>query len=281
MSLYDLCFGAALLAVLLPLHALGQRLVSGATVRADLAKGNAARALLQVGHLLGIFLIASSVVAGSTEGDVLLADARNVALYGAAALALHTLGSAVGVRLLLRSRLPAEIARGNVAAGLAGAAHSLSTAILISRNVAGTDLSTLGVAAVFFVLAQVTLYALSGLFRMVTSYDDSEEILGENVAAALSYSGAMIAVAMIVGHGLDGEFAGWVPSLLGTAAVAAWCLVLYPVRQLFLQWILLGMGLSLRAGPLDAGIARDRSVALGALEACTYVAVALMITRLT
>ena len=66
---------------------------------------------------------------------------------------------------------------------------------------------------VFFLIAQVTLHLLVILFRTLTLYAEDEEIMGENVAAALSYAGAMLAVAIIVGHAAEGTFEGWGASL--------------------------------------------------------------------
>jgi hypothetical protein len=55
---------------------------------------------------------------------------------------------------------------------------------------------------------------------------------------------------------------------------------LYPVRQIFVQVLLLRAPLSLRGGPIDLGISVDRNAGIAALEAVTYVATALSITRL-
>ena len=145
---------------------------------------------------------------------------------------------------------------------------------------AGSDLRSLGISLVFFVLGQITLHVVVSLFRALTTYDDEEQIAGENLAAALSYAGLAIAVAIIVARATEGDFGGWAVSLRGYGGVLLGILALYPVRQLFVQMLLLRAPLSLRGGPLDEGIAVQRSEAIGALEAATYVATALSIARL-
>ena len=55
---------------------------------------------------------------------------------------------------------------------------------------------------------------------------------------------------------------------------------IFPVRQVFVQMLLLRSPLKLRGGPIDQGIAVDRSEGIAALEAVTFVATALSITRL-
>jgi uncharacterized membrane protein YjfL (UPF0719 family) len=132
----------------------------------------------------------------------------------------------------------------------------------------------------FFVLAQVTLHAFMMLFRALTTYDDAEQIQGENFAAALSYGGIAIAIAVIIARALDGEFETWSVSLKGYAAVLAFLFALYPVRQLLVQSLLLGAPLSLRGGRLDQGIAGERNDGMAAMEAATYVATSIAIAQL-
>ena len=89
-----------------------------------------------------------------------------------------------------------------------------------------------------------------------------------------------IAVAIIVGTALDGDFVSWESSLKGFGTILALALVLYPVRQLFVQSLLLGAPIALRGGRLDTGIGGDRNEGMGALEAVSYIATALSVARL-
>ncbi|KFA87633.1 DUF350 domain-containing protein [Archangium violaceum] len=279
--LYLPAFGAITTVVLLLLLRAGQRLLSPAhTVRSDMEEGHMAHALVQVGQVLGLFLISGSVVAGCVQGESLSHDVLWVSAYGLAALVLLEVFGHLGVRVLLRARLAAEVERGNIAAGLAAGSHYLATGILLSRSVSGTDLSTLGVVLVFVVIAQLTLHLFVMLFRTLTAYDDAEEILGENLAAALSYAGITVALSLIIGHAVEGTFEGWAASLRGYALALVFALALYPVRQLFVQTLLLGARFTLRGGRLDQGIAAERNLGMGVLEAVSYLAAAFLVTRL-
>jgi uncharacterized membrane protein YjfL (UPF0719 family) len=278
--LYRLAFALGATLVLLLLFQLGLRILSPKqTVKADLEQGNAARAMLHGGDVFGIFLIAANIATGSMEEKSWKADILWVTAFGVAALVLYLVTSRLGVRLLLKSRMNAEIEAGNIAAGIAGGAHSLATGIIVARAVAGSDLKTLGLSLVFFAIAQVTLHILVLLFRMLTKYDDSAEIQNGNVAAALSYAGLTIAVAVIVGQAVEGTFTGWGDSMLAYGKALSWGAGLYVVRQLIVQTILLG-SFSLRGGTLDTEIARDKNVGMGAIEAMAYVATALVILRI-
>ncbi|HEU4533760.1 MAG TPA: DUF350 domain-containing protein [Polyangiaceae bacterium] len=279
--LYLPAFGAVTALVLLVVFRAGQRVLTPShTLRADVDAGNVARSLLQVGHVLGIVLIAGSVVAGVVKGESVRDDALWTAAFGLSGLGLLSLTARVGVRLLLRARLPAEIERGNAAAGVAAAGHYVATAIVIARSFAGDGLGEFGLSLFFFGVAQATLHLFVMLFRALTTYDDGEEVLQENLAAALSYAGATVAIALLVGRAAEGEFVGWGASLRSYALTLASSLVLYPVRQLVVQGLLLGARPTLRGGRLDRGIAGERSVGVGALEAVSYLAAALLINRL-
>jgi uncharacterized membrane protein YjfL (UPF0719 family) len=273
--LYMVCFGAATTLVMLVLFLLGRR-----SLAADLTKGNSAQRLLGAGQVGAIFLIAANAVKTAVKGDDISSDAMWVASFAVVGVVLLAVTGHLGVRLLLSSRLPAEIERGNAAAGLAAGAHYVATGIITSHAMAGSDVRTLGISVVFFALGQVTLHVFVSLFRALTTYDDAEQIAGENVAAALSYAGAAIAIAIIIGRATEGDFAGWAPSLKGYAGVLASVVALYPIRQVFVQTLLLRAPLKLRGGPIDQGIAVERSDGIGALEAVMYVATALSITRL-
>lgn len=273
--LYMVCFGAATTLVMLVLLMLGRKPLAH-----DLTTGNAAERLLGVGQVTAIFLVAANAVKTAVKGEDIVRDIGWVAAFGIVGVVLIAVTGQLGVRLLLQSRLPVEIARGNVAAGLAAGAHYVATGIITSRAMAGSNLNELAISVAFFVIGQVTLHVFVSLFRALTTYDDAEQIAGENLAAALSYAGLAIGVAIIIARATEGDFTGWAASLRGYAGVIACVVALYPVRQVFVQMLLLRAPLRLRGGPLDEGIAVQRSAGIGVLEAVTYVATALAITRL-
>lgn len=273
--LYVICFGVVTTLVMLVLFILSRR-----SLATELTKGNSAQRLLGVGQVTAIFLVAANAVKSSVRGEDIAHDATWVAAFGVVGVLLIAVTGHIGVRLLLASRLPKEIERGNVAAGLAAGAHYVATGIITSHAMAGNDAHTLGISIVFFVIGQLTLHVFVSLFRALTTYDDAEQIAGENLAAALSYAGAAIAIAIIIGRATEGDFTTWKESLVGYAGVLACVVALYPVRQVFVQMLLLRAPLRLRGGPLDEGIAVNRSEGIGALEAVTYLATALSISRL-
>jgi len=246
----------------------------------DLVQGNQAARLLRVGQVMAVFMIVAAVVHGSVTGEAIAKDALWAAAFGTVGVVLMLASGHLGVRLIFQHQLRAEIARGNVAAGVAAGAHFIATGYITSRAMGGSGLHDLALAVAFFIIAQITLVLFVSLFRALTTYDDAEQIRGENLAAAVSYAGLALAIAIVVGRALDGDFTGWASSLKGYAAVLASGLALYPVRQLFVQTFLLSGSITLRGGRIDSGIAVEHDNGIAALEGATYIATALALARL-
>ncbi|MBL8603815.1 MAG: DUF350 domain-containing protein [Myxococcales bacterium] len=277
---YVAAFGAAGTLGMLLLHLVFKRIVTPRhTVRGDLRGANTAWRLTQVGEVFAVFWIAASVVQNCLTG-VLGHDLVWVSAFGALGVLLLEGVSLLGKRLLLRAKLRAELDRDNAAAGLAAAASSVSAGILLGPALAGNDLRSVGLAMTFFTLAVFAQAGFVSLFRALTSYDDEEQIRGENFAAALSYAGLSIAVSVMVARGVEGDFEGWSQSLRGFGKVVAWTLGLYPVRQIVVQGLLLGARPSLRGGALDEAIGADHNNAMAALEAAVYLGTATLISTL-
>jgi uncharacterized membrane protein YjfL (UPF0719 family) len=238
---------------------------------------NAARGIVQAGFVCGVAFVAASAINGCVHGEDWRSDlVRTLVIGGSAVLVLAVAGS-LGIRVLLRSRLPAEIARGNVAAGIAAGAHYAATGLIVADCFYGDDVQQLGVSVAFFVIAQVTLHVFMMLVRSLTLYAEDQEIIGDNVAAALSYAGAMLALAVIIGHAAEGDFAGWEVSLRAYVVALASALVLYPVRQLVVQTLMLRQPFALRGGALDRLVAQDRNVGASAVEGVSYLAAAFLL----
>jgi uncharacterized membrane protein YjfL (UPF0719 family) len=245
----------------------------------DLKAGNDAQRIEAGGELLGVFLIAGATVRGGVEGESVARDAAICAAFGAIALVASVLAGRFGVRLLL-GRLKEELARNNVAAGVASAGQLVASALVTSRAIVGSDTHAIGPSLAFFVIAQATLLVFVSLFRVLTTYDDAEQIHGENLAAAISYSGVSMAIGIVVARAVEGDFEGWLTSLKGYGGVLLSLLALWPVRQLFVQSLLLRAPLHLRGGALDVAIMQQRSAGMAALEAASYLATALIIAHL-
>ena len=241
---------------------------------------NAASRLLEAGHTFGVFLIMASIVRGCVKGEVLVDDLTWAATFGSIAVLLLELAGGVGVRFLIGAHLPAEVERGNVAAGLAAGGHYASTGIIAASCIYGESLVGLEISLLFFVIGQLSLHLLVMLFRVLTSYNDDEEIMGENLAAALSYTGVTVALGIIIGNAADGAFTTITASLLGYGLALLYGLFFYPIRQSLVMGLILRVKPTLRGGVLDKAIATSRDAGMAALEAATYLGAAILIAAL-
>jgi uncharacterized membrane protein YjfL (UPF0719 family) len=237
-----------------------------------------ARALARAGTVAGACLVLAGTIAGSGAGERPASDLPWMAAFSAAGLALAALAAALLDRAYLPGGMGAELRRGNVAAGITSAAHRLACGIIAGHCLYGADLATLAVGTAFLALGVATLLVFQVLHRKLTRYADDQEIRGGNAAAALGNGGLGVALAIIIGHAADGSFTGWGDSLRAYVIALALAAALYPVRQLLVKRLILGLPLSLRGHRLDQEIAERRNAVVGAVEGLTYVATALLVT---
>jgi uncharacterized membrane protein YjfL (UPF0719 family) len=248
-------------------------LASSAGARVEVAR-RASRASRAIGLAVLVASVWSALRAAEAPRPWLAGG-----VYLASSIALWAVACAAQHRLLLGGHLRAHAPRGNEAAVLADASHHLALAFIVSRAVSGTALAQLGPAIVFAAVGAMTWVLFLTCFRALTRYSDAEEIAGENAAAALSYAGGALALAIIIAHAIDGPFEGWGRSLLSYAGALASCVALYPVRQVVVH-LLLGWRPRLRGRELDRAIGQERRLDVAAVEAGTYIAAALLLTGL-
>jgi uncharacterized membrane protein YjfL (UPF0719 family) len=282
-TLMRYAFAASTAIALLVLFHVVQRLFAPRhTLESDARGKNVAYLLVQAGHVAAVLFLVPGIVREALTHESLGGAALWAAAFGVAGVVLIQLVGTLGIRLLMRAALPQELESGNVAAGVAAGANYVSVGILAAPAIAGSDLQGLGLALTFFGIAVLTQAAYVALFRALTVYDDSEQIAGENLAAALSYAGITVAVALVLARALTGgDFPGWGPALSGYAGVAVWGLALYPVRQILVGGLVLHRVPSLRGGALDHAIGVERNAGLAALEAMAYLATAVALVQLT
>ena len=172
-----------------------------------------------------------------------------------------------------------QLAARNVAAAIVVAGVYIATSLTYSGTLSGEG-GGFWILLIFFLLGQLALLGITYAFRWLTSYDDVQEIAAGNVAAALALTGLLIAVGLIVRWAVAGEYTGFFRSLGGFLLALLLALVFYPVRQVLVQWLLLGGSMHWRNSLLDSEIAHDKNVAAGLLEAIAYVTAALFLTNI-
>ena len=239
---------------------------------------NPAIGITMAGYLFGIMWTAT-VLLDTLSYDI-LPDIVHVLLYGCLGLLLLTAVALGSFRLYLGVNIQEQLAGHNIAAAIVMAAVYIATSLTYSGGLTGEG-GGFWIMLLFFVLGQLALLGITYIFRWLTSYDDVQEIATGNTAAALALAGLLIAVALVVRRAVSGTYTGF-PEALGGFLVALWLVVLlYPVRQVIVQWLLLGGPIHWRASLLDREIAQDKNIAAGLLEATAYITTALFTTYIT
>ncbi len=230
-------------------------------------------------YLFGTLIIIGSVLAGSGEQNIWI-TLMWIGIYGVGGILFLNLFSLWGLQIIISKECLKAIKSGNIAAGIVSAGGYISTSLIIAATVAGDSKGTWDSAVIFFFIGQISFIIITFIFRLLTAYNDNEEILKGNMAAALSYAGLMIAVGLIVGHSIEGDFIDYPTSLIAFGKALLVVIALYPIRQWIIQGLLLGGGFTLYGGRLDKEIKEDKNISAGALEASVYIATALLVTRI-
>jgi uncharacterized membrane protein YjfL (UPF0719 family) len=289
------------------------RLVLGQAMTETLIdRDNKAAAVALSGFLLGVIQVIIPVL--SAPSHTFWSDVKGVAAYGIGGIVAMTVAGLIFEQYSRWTGAPLreQIAQGNLAAGIIdGAIHFASGQIVAGALTdGGAALSQLGFSPrfmgffvpyelriqdagaptgdsgtllptiVFWAAGVAALIVFTHIFRQITAYHDAELIKQGNVAAALGCAGLIVAIGMMIGYAVSGNFTGYGDSFRSFGLMLLVVLVLYPVRQIVVQMLLLGGGFSLRNGRLDHEIAKDQNVGAGLLEAIGYLATALVVTRI-
>lgn len=234
---------------------------------------NPALAITLAGYFFGVFIALSGVLAAPSQGftqDLLASGAFGLAGVGVLFLSLFGAPFVGGVKLgrdILENH--------NVGAGMVLFANFVATGLIYAGAVMGEGNGLMAWVTLFAfqLLGQVTLAAMAHLFEFITPFDLHAEITEKrNVAAAVGYAGALIAVGLILHNAVKGDFISWSTDLRSYALYCLPLLLLWPVRKLVVDGVMLSFK------NLDHEIAVDRNVGAGLIEATVYVGFALLFT---
>jgi uncharacterized membrane protein YjfL (UPF0719 family) len=277
-GLTEMIFVILAAVVLLALARWVQQWLYGQTLHAMLTEDdNPAMGIAIAGYLFGVFWTVT-VLLGNLHYE-LLPDLRTVLLYGGIGIGLLTVVALGTCRAFLGTGVQQQLAARNVAAALVVAGVYIATSLTYSGTLSGEG-GGFWIMLLFFLLGQLALLGITYAFRRLTSYDDVQEIAAGNIAAALALMGLLIAVGLIVRRAVSGDYTGFFHSLGSFLLALLLALVFYPVRQVLVQWILLGGPMHWRHSLVDSEITQDKNVAVGLLEATAYVTSALFLTNI-
>jgi len=235
-------------------------------------KDNAALALALVGYYSGLVLAIGGTLIGPSVG--VLDDLIDLFMYGFLGIILINASWYICDKLILyKFKISEELIRDhNQGTGAVSAGMSIASGFIIFGAVQGEGGSIWTVIA-FWAIGQAFLILAGLVYNLITPYDIHDEIEKDNVAAGVSFSGALVGIGAIVGLAAEGDFDSWTESLPGYLGYAVLGLVLLPVIRLLTDKVLLP------TVKLSDEISAQEKPNMGAayIEAFSYIAAAFVI----
>lgn len=235
-------------------------------------KDNAALALAVVGYYFGLVLAIGGTIAGPSAG--LVEDLYDLVIYGILSIILLNISWFLCDKLILfKFRVSEELIRDhNQGTGVVSAGISVASGFIIYGAVSGEG-GSIWTVLVFWALGQVLLILAGLVYELITPYNIHEEIEKDNVAAGVSFAGALVSIGVIIGLAGEGDFTAWsidLPVYMGFAVLG---LILLPIIRLLTDKVLLP------TVKLSDEISAQEKPNVGAayIEAFSYIAAAFII----
>lgn len=235
-------------------------------------KDNPAIALAVGGYYFGLVLCIGGVIAGPSNGIV--DDLIDLFLYGLLSIILLNLSWFVCDKLILyKFRINDELIRDqNQGTGAVSFGISIASGLIVYGAVSGEG-GNIWTAIVFWVIGQMMLILAGFVYNLTVDYDVHKEIEKDNVAAGVSFAGALIAIGIIIGLSAEGDFHSWSENLLDFLIIAVIGLVFLPFIRILTDKILFP------TVKLTDEIANQEKPNVGAayIEAISYITAALIV----
>lgn len=201
-------------------------------------KDNPALALAVVGYYFGLVLCIGGTLVGPSNGIV--EDILDLCIYGILGIILLNISWFLCDRVILHTfKISDELIRDqNQGTGAVSCGVSIASGLIIYGSVAGEG-GNVWTATAFWAVGQIMLVLATYVYNFITPYDIHKEIEKDNVAAGVSFAGALIATGMIVGHAAEMDFYSWSEDLPSFILIAFSGLVLLPLVRILTDKVLL------------------------------------------
>ncbi len=237
---------------------------------------NLSFAFAHVGYFVGLLLAIGSAVLGESDG--LVNDLINIGIYGVLSIVLLNLSIIINDKLILsKFNLKKEIlVDKNVGSGIAEGANAIATGLIVLGAIHGEGYGTGGpivTAILYWLLGQFILFITTFFYNLITPYDIHDHIEKNNIAVAVGYAGAIIAIANLIRFALMHDFESWLITLEGVAIDVGIGLLFLPIARFLADKILLpGRNLT------DELVNQENpNVGAGVVEAFAYIGGSMLI----
>lgn len=201
-------------------------------------KDNPALALSIAGYYFGLVFCIGGALVGPSKG--IIEDLIDLGIYGFLSIILINISWFLCDKLILyKFNIKDELIRDhNQGTGAVLCGVSIASGLVIYGAVAGEG-GNIWTAISFWAIGQVILIVSGLIYTLLNSYDVHDEIEKDNVAAGVSFSGALVAIGIIVGLAAETDFESWSEDLPDFIIIVLLGLVLLPVIRFLTDKILL------------------------------------------
>lgn len=201
-------------------------------------RDNPALCLAVGGYYFGLTLAIGGAIAGPSRGIV--DDLIDLCIYGVLAVVLLNISWYVCDKLILYTfRTSDELIRDqNPGTGAVSAGVSVASGIIVFGSVTGTG-GNIWTAIAFWAIGQGMLILAAWVYNRITPYNIHKEIEKDNIAAGVSFAGALISMGIVVGLAAERDFVSWSEDLPVYLFIALSGLVMLPLVRFLTDKVLL------------------------------------------
>ena len=246
-------------------------------IRDRVDKDNFAFILSYVGYFTALIIVIGGTIVGESYDFAI--DIFLIFVYGILGIALLLIAAWISNKLILtKFDLKKEIITDkNEGSGIIEAAIYIANGLILYGALIGeseTLVSGITTFLIYWIVGNFVLIIASKIFTSWMSYNIHTEIENDNVAAGISFSGAILAIGIITMNAILDPFVDWTTTLVDISLQTVLGCILLPIIRLFADKILLpGRKLT------DEIINQEKpNIGAGLIEAFAYVAAAILIT---
>jgi uncharacterized membrane protein YjfL (UPF0719 family) len=240
-------------------------------------KDNFAFIISYVGYFAALTIAIGGSIVGESYG--FLIDIQHIFIYGIAATILLLIAAWISNKVILNKfDLKKEIITDkNEGSGIIEAAIYIANGLILYGALIGeseTLIEGISTFLAYWAIGNIVLIIASKIFIAWMSYSIHDEVEKDNVAAGVSFAGAILAIGIITMNAILDPFVDWSTTLIDISLQTVMGCILLPIMRVFADKILLpGRKLT------DEIINQEKpNIGAGLIEAFAYIASAILIT---
>ncbi len=201
-------------------------------------KDNPAVALAVTGYYLGLVLGIGGSLTGYDQGIV--DDILDLCIFGGLSIILLNISWFLCDKAVLyKFKISDELIRDrNQGTGAVSFGVSIASGLIVYGAVSGEG-GNIWTSIAFWAIGQAILILATYVYNFITPYDIHEQIEKDNVAAGISFAGALIAMGVIVGLSAERDFNSWKEDLPTFIFISLIGLAMLPLIRFLTDKILL------------------------------------------